>query len=178
MAASSRPASTKAYSQDLSGGGGLSGDYSAGALFEFAASHEQVAAADVRDCLDSEAVTHHDLGQTLAREVGDVLVLVAARHQQAVDRLDRSPDPGGVVGSAEEHESARLQYAANLVEDYFVVRQMLDNFLRDQAIEALVGKRQGESGAAYQRHPVAAEKAQLAQIEVHPDGVVEALDDE
>src|ERR1700735_4135005 len=55
---------------------------------------------------------------------------------------------------------------------------MLDDLLRDQTVEGLISKRQREGGALDQRHPVAAQKAQLAEIEVHPNGVVEALYDE
>ncbi len=72
------------------------------AEFKFAATHEQVAAADVGGLLDGQSVTDHDLGQLLTRIVRYVLVFVTVRHQESVHGLDSSPYPGVVVGGAEK----------------------------------------------------------------------------
>src|SRR5579863_7576991 len=55
---------------------------------------------------------------------------------------------------------------------------MLDYLRTDYAVERAVPEGQRERRPAQQRNAVAAEEAQFAEVHVHPDGIVEALDDD
>src|SRR5579862_2554269 len=108
----------------------------------------------------------------------DVLVVIAARNQPAVNRLDDAPSERRVVGRAEDQRAIILQHPAHLGEQAVVVRHVLDDLRADEAIEAVVLEWQGEGRRLRERYAVTAQKAQLREQEVHPDRVVEALDDD
>src|SRR3984893_16413533 len=143
-----------------------------------AKAHDQLALEDVGGLFEDEAVALENFGEAGAGVVRDVLVLVAPGLKPAVQRLDRAPSDGVVVGRPDHQHSPRPQHALHLGEQGFVIGDVLDHLRADHAIEARVAKGQREGGPAQQRDAVAAQNAHLDLAVVHPDRVVEALDDD
>ena len=98
----------------------------------------------------NEAAADQDACQALARVVSDVLVLVTARQQRSIERLDYLPSEAGVIGCADDQLAPGLRHAVHFPEQYLVIGDMVDYLRADRAIESRVSERQGKGRTTHQ----------------------------
>src|ERR1019366_1267217 len=115
-------------------------------IFEFnlATSEDHLAAHDVGGLLDHDSVAGKDLPEPLQRVMRDVLVLVSAGHQEAVDRFDNPPSNRRIVGRAEDKPATGPEHPAHLTENRLVVSNMFDDLRTHHAVERAILERQRE----------------------------------
>ena len=119
-----------------------------------------------------------NLAEFFARVVRDVFIGIAAGQQESVGRLNNAPFHCRIVGCANYQHPARPQHPPHFREQDLIVGNMFNDLRADHAIEAGILERQRECRPAHQRYSVAAQKPQLAEIEFHAHGIVEALNDQ
>src|ERR1035437_7840246 len=122
----------------ISGGRrGNRGDVDSRTIFEFnlATSEDHLAAHDVGGLLDLDSVASKDLTEPAQRVMRDVLVLVSAGHQEAVDRFDNPPSDRRIVGRAEDKPATGPEHPVHLAENRLVEWNMFDDLRTDHAIE-------------------------------------------
>src|SRR5215471_5022067 len=83
--------------------------------------------------------------------MGNMLVCVAARLEEAVQFFRDDPLPARIVRSAENNAAALSNDPANLVKDYGIFWDMLDHLRAQYAGERLIGKREPEHRALNHR---------------------------
>src|SRR5271168_4404446 len=107
-----------------------------------------------------------------------MLLEIAAGDHVSVDWLDDAPGSRRIVRGTDNQRAVGLQHPAHLAKHRVIEGDVLDNLGADQAIEAVVFKRQREGGTLRDRDRVAAQEAQLGEQQIHPHRVVEALHDD
>src|SRR6202050_3591160 len=110
--------------------------------------------------------------------MGNVFVMIAARDQKTIHRLDDAPTESRIIGRAEYQSAIGLKHPAHLGEQRVIERDVLDHFRTDQTIETIILERKCEGRALQERNSIAVHEAKLHKIEIHSDRVVEGLNDD